>query len=213
MMHDFFNDKRPHNGLTYDEFLANWETNIENTDPDKLTEEEKTHYNYRILNKQRSTRVRKTYKVSEELKSLLTEINSPQIWMVLTEDWCGDSAQNLPYIAEMAKLNPNIDLRILPRDENLDIMDNYLTNGTSRSIPKLVAFDADGNELFQWGPRPKEAQDFVAQELSKGREKPDVYKDLHMWYAKNKGLAIEGEFKTLIQEMKLVIDGYANNNA
>ena len=128
MMHDFFNDKRPHNGLTYDEFLANWETNIENTDPDKLTEEEKTHYNYRILNKQRSTRVRKTYKVSEELKSLLTEINSPQIWMVLTEDWCGDSAQNLPYIAEMAKLNPNIDLRILPRDENLDIPSISLSN-------------------------------------------------------------------------------------
>jgi len=194
MAKTFFNEKRPQNGLSYETFLENWEKSIEQTNQENLSEEDKKQYDYKKLNKQRSSRINKTYKVSEELKTLITNIKEPQIWMVITEDWCGDSAQNLPYIAQMAKLNDKINLRILPRDKNLDIMDQYLTGGKSRSIPKLVVFDETGNELFQWGPRPKEAQNFVKEELAKGREKTEVYQDLHLWYGRNRGKAIESEF-------------------
>lgn len=201
MTNNFFNERRPHNGLTYEAYLDIWEDFLTQTNHADLPSDEKNRYDYKKLNKQRSSRINKTYKVSEELKSLLTEIREPQIWMVLTEDWCGDSAQNLPYIAEMAKQNSNITLRILPRDANLDIMDQYLTDGKSRSIPKLVVFDENGDELFQWGPRPKEAQQFVKDELAKGREKPDVYQDLHLWYGRNRGKAIESEFIKMLQKV------------
>ncbi len=200
MQKDFFNEKRPHNGLTYNEYIKNWEKYLSETQKDSLTGIEKDRYDTRVLNRQRSSRIRKTYNVGEELTSLLTNFETPQLWMVLTENWCGDSAQNLPYIAKIAEQSDKIDLRILHRDENLDIMDQYLTNRKARSIPKLVAFDEDGNELFQWGPRPAYAQEFVKNELASGREKSEVMRDLHMWYAKNKGQEIENEFANLLSK-------------
>ncbi len=119
-------------------------------------------------------------------------------WIVLTEDWCGDSAQNLPYIAKFAALNKNIDLRILLRDDNLDIMDLYLTNGKSRSIPKLIAIDSDGNELFVWGPRPAVIQDMVKAWQIEGKSKEIWQHELHSFYAKNKGKHLEEEFIKLL---------------
>lgn len=201
MFNKLFKGKTPKSVLTYDEYINVWESEIKKAERNESDTVDKTRHNYKVLNKQRSNRIHKTYKVSEELNSLLTSINSPQNWVVLTENWCGDSAQNLPYIAEMSKLNNNIDLKILPRDENLEIMDQYLTNGTSRSIPKLIAFDKDGNEIFQWGPRQKEAQSLLANELAKGREKQDVLKDLHLWYGRDRGKSIEVEFKEILQSI------------
>lgn len=80
--------------------------------------------------------------------------------MVITEPWCGDSAFLLPVIAKASALDEHVTLRNLLRDDNLDIMDQYLTGG-SRSIPKLVAFSAEGEELCTWGPRPEEAANRV----------------------------------------------------
>ncbi len=185
-------------GISYEDYLSQWEEYLEKNEPQKLSGEEKNRYEFRKLNKHRSNRINKTYKVSEELKSLLAEIKSEQTWMVLTENWCGDSAQTLPYIAKIAEQSDKIDLKILYRDENPDIMDQYLTNGKTRSIPKLIAFDEYDNELFQWGPRPTEAQKFVKDELAKGREKQDVYQELHLWYGRDRGKAIEEEFKNLL---------------
>lgn len=202
MSKDFFTDNRIHNGLNYQQYLEEWDNLLEKTDPVELNEAETNFYNYRKLNRQRTARIHKTYKVSEDLKSSLYNLDEKQIWMVLTENWCGDSAQTLPNIAEIANTSDKINLRILYRDENLDIMDQYLTNGKSRSIPKLVSFDEEGNELFQWGPRPKEAQTLVSNEIAKGREKHDVYQDLHLWYGRNRGKAIEEEFRTLLETVK-----------
>nr|WP_319776167.1 thioredoxin family protein [uncultured Sphaerochaeta sp.] len=195
---DFFMEKRPHNGLTYSEFRQKMIDYVENTNPENLDEKEKSIYNYSKLNLHRSKRIERVYEVSDELKSILEGIKEPQIWMVLTEDWCGDSAQNLPYIVKIAEQNPLVNLRILPRDENLDIMDQYLTNGTSRSIPKLVAFDETGNEIFQWGPRPKAAQDLVNELKKSGLEKNEFMEKLHLWYAGNRGKSLEQEFVSIL---------------
>ena len=88
---------------------------------------------------------------------------------MITESWCGDSAQNLPVIAKLAQLNSNIDFKIVLRDSNLEFMDLHLTN-TSRAIPKLVVFDENNNELFQWGPRPVEAQNLFSRLKNDGIE-------------------------------------------
>jgi len=156
-------------------------------------------YDLTKLNLQRSNRIYKTYNVGKEIKQLVEKIKQEQTWVIITEDWCGDSAQNLPYIVKIAELNNKIDLRIILRDQNLDVMDLYLTNGKSRSIPKLVAFDKDWNELFQWGPRPKEAQLVVEQSIKEGLDKNAYLEKLHLWYAEDKGRSLEKEFITLIQ--------------
>lgn len=197
----FFEEGRPHNGMTYEEFMEKSKNKIENTDIEELDDTDKTIYDYTKLNYQRSQRIKKTYKVSEELKNLVEEIDIPQIWMVITEDWCGDSAQNLPYIAKIAELNELIDLRIIQRDKNLDIMDHYLTNGKSRSIPKLAAFDMDGNELFTWGPRPQALQHEIDKWKQESEKKSDWIEKVHHWYAKNKGKALEAEFKEILENV------------
>jgi hypothetical protein len=113
-------------------------------------------HHYLNYNWERQAHVHETYEPSQELQSAVEAIDDSQLWMVLTEPWCGDSAFLLPVIAEAAALNEEVTLRILLRDDNLDIMDQYLTGG-SRSIPKLLVFCEDGEELFTWGPRPEGA--------------------------------------------------------
>ena len=48
---------------------------------------------------------------------------------MITEDWCGDSSFNLAVIEKMASITDNIDLVIIERDSNFDIIDQYITNG------------------------------------------------------------------------------------
>ncbi len=198
MVPQFFLDKRPHQGLRYDEYLHRMEALASIDDPGSLPETERKYWEYTRLNYQRTRRIHKTYQISDELKSLLKNISGPQLWMVLTEPWCGDSAQNLPYIAEMARVNPNINLRILSRDHNPDIMDQYLTGG-KRSIPILVAFDARGRELFTWGPRPAPAAEVFRKAARQGLEKPELNQKLHLWYGRDRGKTLEREFTELLK--------------
>ncbi len=201
MVHQFFKDKRPHNGMTYKEYTEKFSDEENSTNSDNLNEKDKELFEYKKLNFQRTQRIDKSYEVSEELISEIKNIKEEQLWVVITESWCGDSAQNLPYIAKIASLNPKIDLRIILRDSNPDIMDLYLTNGT-RSIPKLIAFDSEGNELFTWGPRPKTAQELINQWKSEGIVKPELYEKLHLWYGRNRGKDIEAEFLEILSKVE-----------
>lgn len=199
MKKQFFEDKRPHNGLNYNEYNEMIEKLFEESS--KLDDSELAMIEYTKMNIHRSNRIHKTYKPGEEITNQIKSIDKKQIWMVVTEEWCGDSAQNLPHFAMWSELNENIDLKILLRDDNLDIIDQYLTNET-RSIPILVAFDEEGNELFKWGPRPKEAADLVKQLKSEGMEKKEFIEKLHLWYGRNRGKALETEFLSILKDYK-----------
>jgi hypothetical protein len=201
MVPQFFKDKRLHNGLTYKEYTEKFNNEVNNINPENLSDKDRELFEYKKLNFQRTQRIEKSYEVSEELKSEIQTIKEKQIWMVITEPWCGDSAQNLPYLAKIASLNRNIDLRIVLRDSNPDIMDLYLTHGT-RSIPKLIAFDLEGNELFTWGPRPKAAQELMNQWKNEGIVKPELYEKLHLWYGRNRGKEIEAEFLEILSKVE-----------
>lgn len=106
------------------------------------------------LNIVRIRRIEKQFELSNEIKALLDKLHKKITWIVLTEIWCGDSAQNLPIIAKAAAYSTNINLQLILRDKHPEIMDKYLTNG-SRAIPKLICLDAQTNSYSAvWGPRP-----------------------------------------------------------
>ena len=84
--------------------------------------------------------------------------------IVLTEDWCGDALLNNPVLLRIAE-EANIDVRFVLRDRNLELMDQYLTNGTSRSIPIFIFIDEKGEEKAVWGPRAAEGQAIVNEGL------------------------------------------------
>jgi len=200
MAKQFFLERRPHNGLTYEQYLDSMRAYTETADPDSLDGEGRQRMEYTKLNLHRSLRIERTYKVPETLCTLLARITEPQLWMVLTESWCGDSSQSLPMIAKYAQCADTVTLRILPRDENLDIMENYLTDGT-RSIPILVIFDTDGTELVIWGPRPQPAAELFAQQKARGLTKEEIIESLQLWYGRDRGKTLEKEFTELFTNL------------
>jgi hypothetical protein len=179
-------------GLDYQAYKAKLKSFLENTNPASLDEHDRELYRYTVLNQQRISRVEKTYAPSGALLDTVQSITVPQYWMLLSALWCGDSAANLPVIAKIAQLNPMIQLSIIERDENLEIMDQYLTNG-ARSIPKLVVFNASGEELFTWGSRPASAKALVLEQKGQGIPQEVWEEKLHLWYARNRGQELEAE--------------------
>ncbi len=186
-------------GIDYNSYKTLFINQVNNQN--NLDENEIKYFEYRKINLQRSSRLEKTFTLSRELINEINKIKAPQSWMIITETWCGDSAQSIPILAKAASLNDKINLRIVLRDENLNIMDSYLTNG-SRSIPKLVAFDENDNELFQWGPRPQQAQNLMLKMKNDGVPKDEMNKELHLWYAKDRGKEIEKELIELLKNIK-----------
>lgn len=159
--------------------------------------------NYSLLNDRRMKRLDKTIKINEETTNVLKEIKEPQTWLLITEGWCGDAAQNLPVIHKMAEINKNINLKIVLRDENLELIDLFLTNG-GRAIPKLIALDTNNNVIDTWGPRPTVATKMVSDYKAKNGVIDAQFKqDLQVWYNKDKGKSIQEDFKKLIENSLL----------
>jgi len=148
--------------------------------PDSLLE-------YTKLNISRMKRLGKTTKLSDDMISKIKTISQPITWLVLSEGWCGDAAQNLPIIQAIASQNPNIELKIVLRDENPELMQAYLTNG-NMAIPKLIQIE-NGKVTNTWGPRPSIATKMVADyKAEHGQLTPEFKKDLQIWYNQDKGI-------------------------
>ncbi|WP_173915772.1 thioredoxin family protein [Halobacillus sp. Marseille-Q1614] len=106
------------------------------------------------------------FKVPTEDEPLFGLLRSKNLRaIILTEDWCGDAMLNIPIFLRLAE-KARINTHFLQRDKNLELMDQYLTNGTSRSIPKIIVIDQDGNEYLNWGPRAPEVQKFLDEASS-----------------------------------------------
>jgi hypothetical protein len=166
-------------------------------DPASLEGLEAEHAEFARLNLHRVGRIRRTWRPSEQLASLITRIDRPQVWMVLTEPWCGDSAQCLPCLDILAEGHAYLAMRYLLRDDNLEIMDQYLTDG-KRGIPLLVSFEPEGRELFRWGPRSAAAQAVMNSAIAAGLAKPERLEKLHLYYGRNRGAALDGELVALL---------------
>jgi hypothetical protein len=155
---------------------------------------------YTRLNMQRMRRLIKTTLLLDGLRDTLDKLQKKMTWVVLTEGWCGDAAQIVPVIAEIARYSDKIDLHLLLRDEHPEVMDAYLTNG-GRSIPKLICLRADSlQELGSWGPRPVAAQQMVMEGKELNLSKEEFIQRVHKWYADNKTLDTQKELLEKIKE-------------
>ena len=157
-----------------------------------------------FINAQRMKRIDKQCVINYNLNRLVSQINKKQKWIVISETWCGDSAQCLPVIAKIAILNKNVKLEIIFRDEHLEVIDAFLTNGT-RSIPKLICVDEETESInFIWGPRPRVIKDKVLELKSNNKEitHDELVKHIHLWYAQDKTNAIQNEFSELLLSLK-----------
>ncbi|EAQ99877.1 thioredoxin family protein [Maribacter sp. HTCC2170] len=151
-------------------------------------EQTETLTDYTLLNQRRMKRLDKTLKIGEEIVTKIKGYDKKVTWLVLTESWCGDAAQTMPMINKVAQLNDDISLKVILRDENLDIMNRFLTNG-AMAIPKLIMVeDGSGKVVGEWGSRPKVAAKMVIDYKNEhGTLTPEFKQDLQVWYNKDKG--------------------------
>lgn len=187
--------------LTYPEYLLllnNLLAQGKTTGPDQSDD----FVEYAKLNMQRMNRLNKTVILLPELKAALKSIKGKYVWLTLTEGWCGDAAQNIPIFHAMENECPNIELRLLLRDENLDLMDQYLTNGT-RSIPKLICLERESlKEIFTWGPRPQAVQNIMMELKAKNTPKQESIIAVQKWYNADATKTAQQEFLQLLKLLK-----------
>ncbi|MFV8465493.1 thioredoxin family protein [Flavobacterium sp. LB1P62] len=160
-----------------------------------------THYS--SLNETRMDRLDKTIKIPDENILKIKNLKREYIWLVISEGWCGDAAQILPIFNQMTIASEDkIELKIVLRDENEELMKLFLTN-KKKAIPKLIIIDrATGSVLGSWGPRPKGATDLINDYKKKfGVIDEKVKTELQLWYLKDKGLSTQQEVIDVMQNL------------
>lgn len=157
------------------------------------------YLHYTDLNNARMDKWDKRYELSESLKMSLVNLKEEEEWVLISEGWCGDAAHSVPVIAKMAEFSDKVHLSILLRDENLELMDQFLTNG-GRSIPKLIRYSSEGEVLGTWGPRPSAAQEIMLNGKAEGKEKADINVELQKWYSRDRGASIDQEFVEIFKK-------------
>lgn len=154
---------------------------------------------YSLLNQTRMNRLEKTIKISDENRLKLQRLDKEYIWLVLSEGWCGDAAQLLPIISKLASQSDKIELKIVFRDQNEDLMNLFLTNG-GKAIPKLIILDKETLEVMaEWGPRPAAAIKLVRDYKEKfGVIDETIKTQLQLWYLHDKGISTQDEIVNLL---------------
>lgn len=88
-------------------------------------------------------------KLTDEERAFFGKVTGVRYAVMLAEDWCGDVHRNSGLVAHICEAMPGCELRVFFRDQNLDLTDCFLNNGY-RSIPVVVFFDKDWNEIGRW---------------------------------------------------------------
>lgn len=162
------------------------------------TDQSEARVAFTRLNRQRMRRLEKTILTTDALRKSAKDVERPMIWLIITEGWCGDAAQNLPVLEKIAGESDKIETRYLLRDENPELIDRFLSGG-SRSIPKLIALDADTFDVIgTWGSRPEAGQKFFTDLKEKGLDKDAINEELQRWYNADKGVSLQVEFQGLL---------------
>jgi len=168
------------------------------TQSDKLLE-------FTKLNVQRMNRLDKTIQLSEQAVTVLQKNSNTYVWLLIGDAWCGDCAQIIPVINKVAEAsNDKISFQIISRDIFPELISSYQTNGAN-AIPKLLIIEPESLEVTcTWGPRPKPAQEIMLNwKANKDTISwEDFEKDLHLWYARDRGNTIINELVNLTEQCK-----------
>ncbi|MDF9763380.1 hypothetical protein OKW24_005153 [Peribacillus simplex] len=115
------------------------------------------------VHKENLQSIQERFSITEADQVFLSELKSKELRaIVITEDWCGDAMMNIPILLNISEA-ANIETRMVLRDQNLELIDQYLTNGTARSIPIFIFIDRNGEEKAVWGPRAPKVQEYVME--------------------------------------------------
>lgn len=173
----------------FEEVLANPSAYPTYADPE--------YFNYTKLNWSRMNRWLKRFEANKETKDFFLELSEKQIWILITEPWCGDAAHSVPQIHELVKDNPNIVLDIQLRDTEPFLINQYLTDG-GKSIPKLIIRNESGADIATWGPRPAVLQQLFVKMKEEEKSFEEIKEYFQKWYNEDKGIELQKELMELL---------------
>lgn len=157
-------------------------------------------FQYYTLNLQRARRIYKTYKLTDDIVAALKALEKPLHWLIITEPWCGDSSQILSVLQRIGEESEGkLQLHLLYRDQNPELIDSFLTNG-NRAIPKLLQLNSNFELTGEWGARPEPAQALVSKLKAEGMAHDDFIVHLHKWYAEDKAQTLSRELALLLRK-------------
>ncbi len=151
--------------------------------------------------------IRSRTEVAPALVARVTALGRRWNVLVLSADWCSDAVNIEPWVDALCAESPLLAMRLLDRDQHLDLMDQHLTNGRSRSIPVVLVLDEQGEERGWWGPRPRALQAWVRSETAQAMAPADRFREARRWYTEDRGRAICGELVTLLERCAQAPDG------
>ena len=114
-------------------------------------------------NRERLENNEKTVELTGDDVAFFSNLPQPLNVVAIGEDWCGDVINNFPVVAHLAAITGKLNVRIFLRDQNLDLMDQYLKQGQFRSIPVFALFDQEFNELGHFIERPAIMSELMGQ--------------------------------------------------
>jgi hypothetical protein len=168
-----------------------------------------SYFNYIQQNQQRINRWDRKFVILPEVQAQLQQIHRPLRLVAIVEAWCGDVSQILPGINHLVNQSDKLSLDVVYRDENLPLMDAFLTNG-GRAIPIILITDAESQEILgSWGPRPTTPQAMMMEMKQKLAGQPSDYssdlqkvtiENIHVWYARDKGREVQTQFMDTLQK-------------
>ncbi len=154
---------------------------------------------YSELNETRMNRLEKKLKVPQELTEKLNNLTKDYIWLTISEGWCGDAAQIIPILHKLEEASNKVELKLVLRDDNDELMQLFLTNG-SKSIPKVIILEKETKEVItSWGPRPEPARKLISDyKAQHGVVDEPIKIELQKWYLHDKGLTTMKELVELL---------------
>lgn len=181
-------------GIPYSEYLTRFEKEMKDGTAKTMTDK-------LPINWQRTSRINKHFVLDDESITDLNNLVHKRYWLVITEHWCGDSAQIIPVMNKIAEAsNGKIEMRLVYRDANLTLMNAHLTNG-GKSIPKLIQLNTNFEITGDYGSRPAIAQKLV-MDLKSNPATADKYsEELHKWYAKDQQVQIQRELMGFVNRL------------
>lgn len=158
-----------------------------------------SHAHFTKLNDARVHRWLNHGVLNEQIQQVMSNIQSPQKWVLITEPWCGDAAHLAPFIYLVSQLSSLVSLEVQLRDSDSEI-NQYLTHG-AMAIPKLIIRDESGEDLAVWGPRPEPCRAYFVSLKEQGMDMDAQKFELQKWYNADKGISIQTELSEIVSKI------------
>jgi len=104
--------------------------------------------------------------------------------LVVSEDWCVDSAHTVPYVARLAAA-AGVELKILDRDVGAALMARHPTRDGRPATPTIV-FIRNGRDVGAWVERPAPLQDLFFS-MATNADSAKRFADRASWYDADRG--------------------------